>query len=656
MRLSQSDPREFRDDINALRAWALLAVLIFHFDFPWLRGGFIGVDVFFVISGFLMTRIIVGALERSSAAAPFSLAEFILARAQRIVPALSVLCGLLLVAGWFFLPSAEYSTLARHVATSLGFASNFQYWNEVAYFDQSAHEKWLLHTWSLSCEWQFYMLFPIFQALVWRRWPTRQALGIACAVAAAASLTVAISWAPGAPAASFYLLPARAWEMLAGAGVFLCPLRPGTALALRRAMQWSGLAVLSGACVWLKPGMTWPGWHALVPVAGACLVMAAGRSAPRWSALPGIQWFGRISYSVYLWHWPILLAFEYLNRRADPATSILALGLSLLLGHMSWRWVEQPLRRVPSQVGQGNGVLPFGVLWLSVIVAGTLIYFGHGMPARLDRRIELMAAAANDSNARRKECHVSPPAAVPECAYGGGALGAIVIGDSHAASVIRSIERAMARPDQYVLDWTYSACPTLAGAERIDTPGCSRFLALALERQRGLDTVPVIIVNRTASALFGPNDDGREAEFDKPRIYFDQRSDAVTPTFLVQARQSLITTACAFARYHPTFLVRPIPELHANVPRTMAHALLMGRERHISISLDEYRLRQQFIWEAQDAARLQCGVRILDPLPYLCRAGRCWGDRDGRPLYMDAHHLNEYGAAQLTPMFQAVFR
>ncbi|HDC4429464.1 TPA: acyltransferase, partial [Enterobacter asburiae] len=148
---------KFRHDINGLRAIAVMAVVLFHFNPSMLPGGFIGVDVFFVISGFLMTSIIVGGINNNS----FNIAKFYCARANRIIPALSVLCITLLIFGWFNLTPSDYKMLAKHAASSIGFISNIIYMGETGYFDASSHEKWLLHTWSLSVEWQFYIFYPL---------------------------------------------------------------------------------------------------------------------------------------------------------------------------------------------------------------------------------------------------------------------------------------------------------------------------------------------------------------------------------------------------------------------------------------------------------------------------------------------------------------
>ncbi|GIK26706.1 MAG: hypothetical protein BroJett006_29520 [Betaproteobacteria bacterium] len=292
------DESGFRADINGLRAVAVIAVVLFHFRVAGFGGGFVGVDVFFVISGYLMTRIMLGPL----AAARFSVFGFYLARARRIFPALAALCALLLLYGWFALSPMDYKLLAKHAGASLLFLSNQVYWKESGYFDADAHEKWLLHTWSLSVEWQFYLLYPLLIVAVHRLF--RRQGGIAGALWAVflASLAWSAWLAFANPSKAFFLLPTRAWEMLAGGLVFV---HQDACNRLARKLRWrepAGLAAILAASLWLTPDTPWPGLAALLPVAGAALVLldSGGRTLLLGSA--ALQGIGRWSYSIYLWH------------------------------------------------------------------------------------------------------------------------------------------------------------------------------------------------------------------------------------------------------------------------------------------------------------------------------------------------------------------
>ena len=191
--------KTFRTDINGLRAWAVVSVVLYHFGITTFSGGFVGVDVFFVISGFLMTKIIVNGLEKNAMAgtnSPFSIISFYLSRARRIIPALLVLCAVLLLSGWYYLPAVEYQTLGTHVASALLFFSNITFWQEAGYFDIASHDKLLLHTWSLSVEWQFYLILPLALLAVWKIRPGRGAQIVAIATGLVLSLRLLVVSTP----------------------------------------------------------------------------------------------------------------------------------------------------------------------------------------------------------------------------------------------------------------------------------------------------------------------------------------------------------------------------------------------------------------------------------------------------------------------------
>ncbi|MEN0104811.1 MAG: acyltransferase, partial [Pseudomonas sp.] len=299
---------KFRKDINGLRAWAVVAVVLFHFGVAGFAGGFVGVDVFFVISGFLMTGIILRGLETSTAAAQggvygarrFSIIAFYLSRARRILPALLVLCLVLMVVGWFVLPATDYRQLGKHAVSALGFVSNILFWREDGYFDAASHDKLLLHTWSLSVEWQFYLLLPVFMALVWKWRPRRGVQAVALGSLLLLSLLLCVLATPIKATAAFYLLPTRAWEMLAGCLVYLLSLRLVLAPAAQRLLEAAGFALLIAAIALLDSDQQWPGWRALLPVLATVLILVAARQQSLWTSSRLAQWLGNNSYSLYL--------------------------------------------------------------------------------------------------------------------------------------------------------------------------------------------------------------------------------------------------------------------------------------------------------------------------------------------------------------------
>ena len=227
----------FRADVNGLRAIAVIAVVLFHFQPSLMPGGFAGVDVFFVISGFLMTGIIFRSFERNN----FSLIDFYIARANRIVPALTALCIVLLILGWFFLTPIDYKALGKHVSSSIGFFSNIKYWGEAGYFDASSHEKWLLHTWSLSVEWQFYIIYPLV-LIALKKFISIEAIKIVLVFSTILGFIFCVFATYYWPSFSYYLIPSRAWEMMIGGVVYLYKMKKH--FNYQKLMEWVGLILI----------------------------------------------------------------------------------------------------------------------------------------------------------------------------------------------------------------------------------------------------------------------------------------------------------------------------------------------------------------------------------------------------------------------------
>lgn len=328
----------FRHDINGLRAWAVIAVLLFHFEIPGAKGGFAGVDVFFVISGYLMTEIIFQRWHNAS----FSIIGFYLDRARRIIPALGILCVALLAIGWFYIPSHDYIKIGEHVWGSAGFFSNHLYLGESGYFEKnSLTGKWLQHTWSLSVEWQFYLLYPLLVFLACRLVSLANARYI-LAACGFLSLAYGIWLTMHSADTAFYLLSTRLWELLAGALVCLFPLR--TTERWKKILELAGFALLLYSFNQMS-GAQWPGWQALFPVCGTVLILVAAQQSSWLTGNVIMQSIGTISYSLYLWHWPIA---HWLDKSgALKNSSFVAIGLlmALLLSICSWRLVEKPFQK-----------------------------------------------------------------------------------------------------------------------------------------------------------------------------------------------------------------------------------------------------------------------------------------------------------------------
>ncbi|MDH4554221.1 acyltransferase [Pseudomonas sp. BN417] len=646
-------PKSFRDDINGLRAWAVIAVLLYHFGVPGFAGGFIGVDVFFVISGFLMTQIIISGMDKKS----FSIWSFYVARANRIIPALLALCIALLVLGWFWLPTVDYRKLGTHAATAIAFVSNIKFWSESGYFESESHDKWLLHTWSLSVEWQFYILLPLVIAIIWRLFG-KQGVKWALLGVAGASFAYSIYLTHHAQGAAFYLLSTRAWEMLAGGMVWWLTRQRTIHARQARAMEITGLAMIVLSIELFDAETAWPGGYAALPVIGAMLTLAAGRQNSPFTTNVIAKRLGTSSYSIYLWHWPVVVLFTYAGIQHETYWIAAGLLISIALGELSYHWIENPARKLSSILDPRKNIATLG----AAVVATGCIAVGvryQNVENRIQDNIETAANESLNVKPRRDECLTKSGIESISCIYGGDNIRAIVIGDSHADAITTSVQAALHNSNEGIVDWSYVSCPTISGIHIIPQDAnsgedCHGFNEWATSKLKNYtNSIPLIIVNRTSAYAFGDhNSTGHE---NKLLAYFSKTHETPTKEYLDEFKERLIDTACSIAKERPVYLVRPFPEMMVNVPKTISRSLIFGKTEEVSISIDDYHKRHAFVWSVQDEAARRCNVKILDPLPYLCSEGRCRGSKNGRPLYYDDDHLSEYGNKLLTPMFRQVF-
>jgi peptidoglycan/LPS O-acetylase OafA/YrhL len=355
---------KYRPDIDGLRAVAILSVVGYH-AFPYsIEGGFIGVDIFFVISGFLISSIIISSLEKGT----FSFTEFYARRIKRIFPALLLVLTACLLFGWFALLPDEYKQLGKHIAAGAGLASNLILWQEAGYFDNAAQTKPLLHLWSLGIEEQFYILWPL---LIFFAWKWRYNLLILAVTIAAISFAINIRQIDTDPVQAFYSPLTRSWELMAGSILAYLTLkqislvgkvsqmlqsalgntvtRPMTlGASIRNAQSVLGGILLTVPVFLLTQKAAFPGWWALLPIAGTLLIISAGQHA--WLnrtilSHRSMVWFGLISYPFYLWHWP-LLSFARIVEGGMPTLAIRLAGviISIALAWLTYGWIEKPIR------------------------------------------------------------------------------------------------------------------------------------------------------------------------------------------------------------------------------------------------------------------------------------------------------------------------
>lgn len=321
---------KIRYDINGLRAIAVMAVLLFHFNSAWSPGGFLGVDIFFVISGFLMTGIIYRGFENNN----FSLVSFYVSRIKRIVPALTVVSFLLLLIGFWLIEPVSYQEIGQHVKYSIVFVSNLIYRGELDYFDPGALSKFMLHTWSLAVEWQFYILYPVVLLFVKRlvsHKNLKRLLIVVTIVGFLFSVFATIVW----PASAYYFLSARVWEMTFGGIAYLYPWH----LQGRKKIipELLGVVLILLSCAFLSNESPWPGYFAMLPVLGTYLILVANNQKSIITNNPICQRVGTWSYSIYLYHWPILALSHAMN---FDINFLYFLSIVLILSFLSYYYIE----------------------------------------------------------------------------------------------------------------------------------------------------------------------------------------------------------------------------------------------------------------------------------------------------------------------------
>ena len=490
-----SPSSRYRPDIDGLRAIAVMLVVNFHAFPEAMPGGFIGVDIFFVISGFLITGIIVRELDQQR----FSLLTFYKRRIRRIFPALIVVLGATLVLGWLWMLPAAYAQLSADVFASAAFFSNIALLLQSGYFDIESARKPLLHLWSLGIEEQFYLFWPLILMLVAR---LRLSILVAASVIGIGSFVLNAALIGSNPVATFYLPFTRAWELLAGA-VLACSWNEVSqtfAASNRRASI--GLVLIATVAGVLDTKSAFPGWWAVLPVAGAALLLSAPAAwfCRTLLASRPLVWIGLISYPLYLWHWPLLVFFGII--KFGPLTLMereLILGLSALLAWLTYWLVESPFRfGRPSPLKLAS--LCAGMVLIAV--AGGIVVQGRGFDFRLPLEIRAMADVPTQSSQWRiHECLLDlshEMSFADSCVDRNRRPLVFVWGDSTAGALLPGLRKAQQVRNFGIAQFTSSSCIPALNADIAGTPNCRAINDKILARAREIN--PDIVL------LEGPSD------------------------------------------------------------------------------------------------------------------------------------------------------
>jgi peptidoglycan/LPS O-acetylase OafA/YrhL len=622
----------YRPDIEGLRAVAVLAVVLHHLSAPLVPGGYVGVDVFFVISGYLITRIISREMEEGT----FTFARFYERRARRIFPALFAVLAVTLVAGYFLLLPSDYAGTLRGALGTLLFASNIVFWRDMAagYFAATdAGLNPLLHTWSLAVEEQFYVFFPVLLLLCYRYF--RRHIVLILVACAAVSLTGAALLVESKSVAVFFLSPFRAWELLAGSLLAFQAVPAIRSRAVREFTAGAGLLAILMACFVYDGNTAFPGLAALAPVLGAVAILLAGASGPTFTSRL-LQWrpvlyIGLISYSLYLWHWPLIVLVRYALGMA-PITAYIPVLLvaSLALASLSYHFIEQPFRRSP--VVTRRFIVTSSALCASVLalVSGVGLTRGGFVERFAPEVVQLDRARAPQIpyiNCDEKA----------GCLLGRaeGAPTMLLWGDSHLLAWAPALNTTLASLDTRAVFAYSSACPPMLGVDnaiKAICPAQNRAIKGYLLANPDIKTV---LLSAYWSSYF--KDDGPlTAAAGEP------------PATGTRAAQAALTSTIQWLRDNrrQVVLVGPVPVYETSVPMALALEKATGRAL-LHSSLNEQRQKHASFFKVIDSAkRGGASFRFLDPIQWLC-AEECMVMKDGIPLYRDEHHLSVAGAMAL---------
>lgn len=633
----------YRPEIDGLRAIAVCAVIFYHGGLFGFSGGYVGVDMFFVISGYLITTIILREIERDS----FTFAAFYERRIRRILPALFLVCFFSLILSWILLSPGQLKGFGQSLVATMMFSSNIYFFLTNDYFAPAVETLPLIHTWSLAVEEQFYVIFPVIVLLNYQRWN----IGILSVVSVLffASLVLCLFKEYSMPSENFYLAPFRAWELLAGSILALSPSVTGPARALKPGAmacgQWFGIILVAGSIGFLDSSTPFPGRFSIPPVLGTVLILACSRQGSIVYAILSsapMAGIGLISYSAYLWHQP-LFAFFHLYHGEPLALlhKILLVIATFILAWVSWRWVELPFRqrgRLSTRViftAAGTGSLFF-------VAFGLAAHLSSGFPGRFDRAT-LALAKSMEVGEMRATCHTDglnyrkPQNA---CRYYGPRVEWAVFGDSHGIELGQALAERLKPQGQGIAHLTFSGCPPALTFES-SNGGCSAWTREAvawLSNDRAVKNV--LLVYRHNYHLFG----------DQTRVYPALPDEH--PRFLVE-----LTKEQARARYWASFsvmvrrlagsgkrvvIVAPVPELPMHAERYVFDDRKLDSQE--APSRQRHRLRSASVSANLVSLDAIPNVSVIYPENAICATSRCDVVRGGSVLYFDDNHLSMPGA------------
>ncbi|OTG82390.1 acyltransferase family protein [Acinetobacter sp. ANC 4648] len=638
---------QFRYDINGLRAIAVIAVVIFHFNPEWLPGGFAGVDVFFVISGFLMTSIIFNGIENNT----FNLFKFYTSRANRIIPVLSVLAIVLLIFGWFYLLPSDYQYLAKQVEKSIIFTSNILFSTGGGYFDTNEKTKWLLHTWTLSVEWQFYIFYPLLIVFLKKFFNISKIKKIILALCILSFIYCVFSTYKN-PISAYFLISSRAWEMLLGGLAFLFPFTIRN-IKIATSLQILGIILIIFSYFLISEATPWPGYLALLPVIGTYLIISSNiQNNPLINNII-FRNIGKWSYSIYVWHWPIVILGVYFS---ISNWWLYGIPLSIFLGFISYQVIER--KKLPT-FQSWKEIYKVKPLYMVVFIflAADLIKKTNGMEWHYSNTIiEALNEIENTNPYKCDDDFQKYNYKLLECKIGNQEnIKAIVIGDSHADALTTAVLATLDLKKEGIVSIIKFGCPFILNARNnMDKDQtCYKENNERIKALKKYEGIPIISIARWSEKLQGETDPERIRGSNTPEMYFGNTPLISQNQMFNDFEKNLKLTVCSVKKHSPVYLMQPLPEMNFNVPKTIGKNFLFGKQNaDLSITLTQYLDRASDVRNIIKTVADKCGAKIIDPTEILCKSGKCIAQYNGRSIYRDGDHMSEYGNKLLTPMFK----
>jgi peptidoglycan/LPS O-acetylase OafA/YrhL len=631
-----------RTDINGLRGISVLLVVLFHFNIGIFDGGFIGVDFFFVISGFLMTKIISSRISIGK----FNYIDFVARRAQRIFPALFVLIAVLFILGVAVLPPLDLTALGTQIQQSVIFNSNNYFSSQNGYFSTDSDDRWLLHTWSLSVEWQFYMLYPIF---LWtffsidKFFAARSSFKISYVLLLITFFASMAYCVFGENKNSFFSVFARSWQMIAGGLVYLSP-QCQTGSRTAKAASYAGLAVLLASVYATKIfGLesAWPGYYAIIPVAAVCTILWAAYEGNVFISNPLLQRLGSWSYSIYLWHWPIVVALTITGLMTGPSKMVKLAGitLSIMIGYLSYRWIEPAgyFKRINTYKTISYAVAATAILSISsdfVVADGLLMRVKN---PGLYRQIQLAKLPYTYEPA----CENIGPSNDKFCLLNKDILGkkVLVLGDSHAGHLLPWFQKHSQVNTTFFVK---SGCPVVRGLNRA---GKDRFCISFSEKAFGLaesGKYDTVIISQNWTSLTSDSDGICTYESGKcVGLRMSKNPEIATEAMAAEIR--LLTL-----KKIKVVVLDATPWFYFNVPNKVSRDYFWSDTVLNNYPVVEFYEKNKK-WDALfGALAREENFFLISLRPELCKKNGCAiFDQDlGIPIYIDKDHFNPMWIAQ----------